>query len=1245
MSPPRSRNRSNLRALTLEERWLPSQTPIGPLLRPYTFSEVMASIRSDDPLTELGRWAAGDATLAADIDPSGSRVILNNNGAALVEVRLRDSADPLVVIDRLLTRIDVEWAEPNHIYVGDPRDFIPNDASYSSQYHHPLMQNDKAWDVQTGNPAIVLAILDDGMAINHPDLAPNRWVNSNEIANGIDDDSNGFIDDLVGWDIASNDTDPNPLSADTHGTHVSGIAAARTNNTVGVAGVAGGGPNGDGIRLMPVRWYGSGSWTASVIAQSYTYAANNGAKITNASYNFDGWSPGGVPDATVWNGLEYAYNKGLLIFQSAGNNGELDPDRGVFDQALFIASTTSTDARSSFSNYGQFVDVSSPGSSIFSTTTSTGGTVFTYGSLSGTSMSTPDAAAVAALIWSQHPTWTRDQVAAQLVGTADNIDLANPNNIDQLGTGRTNSFRGVTELLPPPKFGALSGLPAANETVSWLPTSFTLRAPMKFDPASVTASRFELRGDGADNMFDTGDDLVIPLTVNNGAIYRIGVGMFTFVPMPIGSVPQDRYRFKASAGITDPFGQALDGNGNGVGGDHLSRIFFIGRQIDGVIYEDRNADGVRAVSEPSLSGRMIYVDQDNDGLFDTSTTTYAATDLPLNILDFQATTSVITVNGFTSSVTDVNVKLSLTHTFDGDLSAYLIGPTGAKVELFSGVGGSGMNFTNTILDDGASTSIASGAAPFTGAFRPEGTLATFNGLDANGPWSLQVVDNFTGDTGTLDNWSIDLVTSEPFAISDANGSFTINGLANGSYSLRQLLPSGWNAGPGPVFGSYPITVTESTDQFLNRDFGELRANAIYGRFYDDVNRSGTFTPGEAPLAGWTAHLDGNNNGLVDSKQVTIASTNVPLALPDLTTTTSTISVNGTLGPVTDINVKLSINHATDTNLDVFLVGPTGKSVMLFTDVGGNGDNFTNTVLDDQAATAITAGTAPFTGTFRPEGKLSDFNGLAADGTWTLQIFDDTANTTGILVSWSLILSTAEATNISAADGSYSLINLPSGTYTLRRVLQGGYTPTQPVVGTYAVTLASGETISNHDFGQTKAPPPAKITQLKIDDGTAQRSLVRSLEVTFNQGVTLPFNPADAFQLKRQPDDAVVALNANLVGNTVTMTFTGGPVDFMSLADGLYVLTAFASAINGGSFDGNGDGVGGDDYVIVGDTTNKLFRLFGDSDGNATVNSNDFAAFRTFFGLGTSNFDFDNNSLTNSDDFSEFRKRFGITLVP
>ena len=437
---------------------------LGDYDQPHTSTEIMATIRSTDAISELSRAVAKSKRRAELIDPAASHVIFTMDGKSLVEVRLVPNASPEAAADWLASQSRVVWTEPNEIFVGDPKDFTPNDPQYGSQYHLPKMALPAAWDIETGNPSIILAITDNGTAFNHPDLFQNIWINSDEIpGNSIDDDANGFIDDRNGWDFNANDNNPNPVGSANHGTHTAGIAAAVTNNSVGVSGVAGGnGTAGSGIRIMPIRWEGAAGWTAAMVANSYTYAANNGAKIVKHSYNFDGWAT----NTTVINAFNYSYSLGVLHFNSAGNNNQNNPPRSVFTQALMVASTGPSDVKSSFSNYGTFADIAAPGDNVLSTSTSNNGTTYSYVAMSGTSMSTPNAAAVAALIWSEHPTWTREQVAAQVLATADNIDAQNPSFVGLLGTGRANANRELTQTIPAPRFGNITGLPAPGATTA-----------------------------------------------------------------------------------------------------------------------------------------------------------------------------------------------------------------------------------------------------------------------------------------------------------------------------------------------------------------------------------------------------------------------------------------------------------------------------------------------------------------------------------------------------------------------------------------------------------------------------------------------------------------------------------------------------------------------------------------------------------------------------------------------------------
>ncbi len=213
----------------------------------------------------------------------------------------------------------------------------------------------------------------------------------------------------------------------------------------------------------------------------------------------------------------------------------------------------------------------------------------------------------------------------------------------------------------------------------------------------------------------------------------------------------------------------------------------------------------------------------------------------------------------------------------------------------------------------------------------------------------------------------------------------------------------------------------------------------------------------------------------------------------------------------------------------------------------------------------------------------------------------------------------------------------------------------PTVGprTVTVTVDDGTNISLARMASgTVVAPPAKIAgNIQVNDGSAQRSRVTSLLVTFDQHVTLPGSPASAFQLVRQGNGLVVGLTAAVddtgAGTAVTLAFTTGPVESASLADGRYTLTVVANSVNGGNFDGNGSGAAQgspvDDYVVIGDLANKLFRLFGDVDGDGTIAASDFIQFRLAFGGTSLVFDFDGDGSVSASDFIQFRLRFGGSI--
>ncbi|MBI5332401.1 MAG: right-handed parallel beta-helix repeat-containing protein [Candidatus Aenigmarchaeota archaeon] len=330
----------------------------------------------------------------------------------------------------------VEYAEPNYL----AQAFLaPDDLSYSTQYHHANIESSLAWNITQGNISVIIGIIDTGVDWDHPDLASNIWNNTAETncTNGVDDDSNGFVDDCRGWDFVDNitdcydgedcdDRDNNPMDFHGHGTHVSGIAAAVTNNSIGVAGVCW------NCKIMPLRAgfkynNGGGYLTTADIVSALYYGADNGADIISMSFGLSSSS------SSLQDAINYAYSKGVVLIAASGNsNSATRQYPAAYDNVVSVGSTDSSDAKSSFSNHGTWLDAAAPGTSINSTYFNN-----SYGVVSGTSMSTPMTAGIAGLILSRN-SFTQEQVKTILHTAVDNLSSS-----VYLGTGRINAYKAV----------------------------------------------------------------------------------------------------------------------------------------------------------------------------------------------------------------------------------------------------------------------------------------------------------------------------------------------------------------------------------------------------------------------------------------------------------------------------------------------------------------------------------------------------------------------------------------------------------------------------------------------------------------------------------------------------------------------------------------------------------------------------------------------------------------------------------
>lgn len=294
----------------------------------------------------------------------------------------------------------------------------------------------EAWDLETGEDVIV-GVIDSGVDYTHPDLAANMWINPGEIADdGIDNDNNGYVDDVHGYDFANDDGDP--FDDDGHGTHVAGTIAAVGNNDLGVTGVSWS-ANIMGLKFLDAEGFGS---TFDAV-QAIEYAIMMGAKLTNNS-----WGGGGYSQA-LYDAIEKAGNSGQLFVAAAGNSSS-DNDSVVdypsgydLDNIISVAATTDRDELAVFSSFGATsVDLGAPGSSIYSTIP--GGK---YANNSGTSMATPHVSGVASLLWSQEPELTAQEVKDRILDYTDPIAALEGKTVTG---GRLNAFRSLSQTLPLP---------------------------------------------------------------------------------------------------------------------------------------------------------------------------------------------------------------------------------------------------------------------------------------------------------------------------------------------------------------------------------------------------------------------------------------------------------------------------------------------------------------------------------------------------------------------------------------------------------------------------------------------------------------------------------------------------------------------------------------------------------------------------------------------------------------------------
>lgn len=782
--------------------------------------------------------------------------------------------------------------EPNLIYQSAR---LPNDPQFSSQWQHDNTGQNvplsgvgvvgadssllDAWDITVGSRDVLIAVIDTGVDLEHPDLAANIWRNPGEIAgNGIDDDGNGFVDDVNGWDFG--ELDNNPDDVEGHGTAVAGTIGAVGNNGIGIAGV------NWNVSIVPIKIADRfGGLSADAIVSSHDYLTmmieDFGHNIVASNNSYGAFAPAFYEDEFedgLFGERQAIANfiaTGATFVAAAGNDANDNDEFFTSFPASYdipgiisVAATDNKDALAGFSNYGaREVDLAAPGEQIY--TTFNGGS---YGYISGTSFSSPTVAGAVGLLKAHRPTASAVEIRQALI---DSVDVLPSLQGRVVSGGRLNVERALQIIGTdgPVATGFDPGpITSRTDPDTGLPIdTITVTFNKDIEPSTLDASAALLTFAGADDQLGTGDDnsSLVPVT---GVSLKSGETRVIEVSLDLTGVPQQRlplgkYRLTLYPGTPgDPKIQDVDGNL--LNGDSQS-----GRDE---LY-DFEVVGVGGNLEPN----------------DTLT---LATPVVFNGSGDAAFRSVTLGDGLSASL-DVDLY-KITLPLGGLITAEVIA---ANLDIPSDL---------------------------------DSYLRLF---DANGE-ELAANDQFNGRDSFLDYF---VTTGGTYYIG-------VSGFPNSEYD-----PDVAGSGRSQSTGVYDI------------EFG-------YERIADD--------------------------------RVTVASDlDEPLPIPAVGTQgTQTATLNVTdARAIKDLNLRLDLDHTYVGDLEITLIAPDGTQQVLFNRHGGDGDDFNNVLLDDEAAGSIATATPPYTGSLRPSNGLNRFDGKSALGQWTLLIRDQSALNAGQLNSWSL----------------------------------------------------------------------------------------------------------------------------------------------------------------------------------------------------------------------------------------------------
>ena len=402
-----------------------SQEPIRVILK-FKTQNGLKKVKAGDLLTTKSLRTLNEKNRLQSVHKTG-----NKKAEDTYVLLLKPDQKLEQVIKEYLNTSLFEYVEPDYKGEGGGKRMllqtVPNDNYFSRQYglvndgsfdRAPAKPDadidmDLAWDIETGDDSIIVAVLDSGLKLDHPELSGRLWINSNESSDGNDTDTNGYADDLHGWDFANNDNDPTDDQG--HGTNVTGIIGADAQNNLGYAGVDW------HCRLMVCKVLdGENSGYYSWWAEAIYYAVDNGAKVINMSLGGSSYSN------TLKDTVEYAYENGVVVVACMMNENTHEPYYPAkYETTIAVGATNPDDKRAapffwsetSGSNYGNHLDVVAPGNYIYGLNYQSNTKFNTY--WGGTSQATPLVAGLSALLLAQDPTRSPDEIRNILRNTAE----------------------------------------------------------------------------------------------------------------------------------------------------------------------------------------------------------------------------------------------------------------------------------------------------------------------------------------------------------------------------------------------------------------------------------------------------------------------------------------------------------------------------------------------------------------------------------------------------------------------------------------------------------------------------------------------------------------------------------------------------------------------------------------------------------------------------------------------------------